>query len=197
MIEVNLSPVKKSGGLTNIAGIDLSLINVKMLFIAMLIFTFPDGFLLNYYESEIQKNQNAFEKLNKEFKSLNQRSRALVNIKKQVDALDEQEKKLALKLEAVKKIINKRSNPVEILDYVAKNIPSDVWLTDIKLEGVNLIMSGHSESWKSIGSFLENLKNSIFFSKDISYSRPENGEKEFRGRRVEIFEIKASVVRFH
>ena len=37
------------------------------------------------------------------------------NVQKQVDALKEQEEKLALKLQTVKEIINKRQNPYEVL----------------------------------------------------------------------------------
>ncbi len=122
--------------------------------------------------------------------------RGMANIQKQVDALNEQEQKLAQKLNAVKNIINKRSNPFDLLRYVTQNIPEDVWVTFVSIKDNNLLIKGHSKNWKSIGAFLENLKNSIFFSKQISYSRPENGANEYRGQRVEVFEINATILRF-
>ncbi len=45
MIEINLSPTKKESSLTNIGGIDLSLINVKMLVFALAFLYIPEVFL--------------------------------------------------------------------------------------------------------------------------------------------------------
>ncbi len=196
MIEINLSPSKKTGSITNVAGIDLSQINVKMMLIAFLFFFIPDGFLADYYDSQISEAKQTYTKLNSSFRKLSSKTRKMSNIQKQVNALDEQEKKLAKKLGAVKKIINKRVNPFLLLSYVAENIPEDVWVKSIQMTSQELILRGYSSDWKSIGAFIENLKNSIFFTKQINYSRPSDIEGEYRGQRVEVFEIKADIVRF-
>lgn len=196
MIEINLSPSKKAGSITNVAGIDLSLLNVKMLLVAFIILYVPDGFLLDYYDSQIVDNNKKQQVLNKELRTVSSKVRGMANIQKQVDALNEQEEKLAQKLNAVKDIINKRSNPFQLLQYITQNIPEDVWVTSVTINESSLLIKGHSKNWKSIGAFLENLKNSIFFSKQISYSRPENSENEYRGQRVEVFEIRATILRF-
>jgi Tfp pilus assembly protein PilN len=196
MIEINLSPSKKSGSIANIAGMDLSLVNVKMVFIALLILFIPEGFLVDFYDSQIQENNNRVQILNKDFREVSNKVRGLSNIQQQVDALNEQEEKLSQKLNAVKSIINKRSNPFQLLQYVTQNIPEDVWVTHISINDKNLLIKGHSKNWKSIGAFLENLKNSIFFSKQITYSRPEGAPNEYRGQRVEVYEINATILRF-
>jgi len=196
MIEINLSPSKKSGSIANIAGMDLSLVNVKMVFIALLILFIPEGFLVDFYDSQIQENNNRVQILNKDFREVSNKVRGLSNIQQQVDALKEQEEKLSQKLNAVKSIINKRSNPFQLLQYVTQNIPEDVWVTHISINDKNLLIKGHSKNWKSIGAFLENLKNSIFFSKQITYSRPEGAPNEYRGQRVEVYEINATILRF-
>jgi Tfp pilus assembly protein PilN len=196
MIEINLSPSKKSGSITDIAGLNLSLVNVKMLFIALLILFIPEGFLVDFYDSQIQENTNRVQKLNKELREVSNKVRGLANIQSQVDALNEQEQKLSQKLNAVKSIINKRSNPFQLLQYVTQNIPEEVWVTYISINENNLLIKGHSKNWKSIGTFLENLKNSIFFSKQITYSRPEGASNVYRGQRVEVYEINATILRF-
>ena len=196
MIEINLSPTKKAGSATEIAGIDLSYINVKMMLIAFLLWLLPGGFIEDFYDEKIADNNKQTQKLNKEYRTLSSKVRSMSNIQKQIDALKSQEEKLAQKLNTVKKIISKRSNPFLVLDYLANNIPEDVWLTNIELENSDIIIRGYSKNWKSIGSFLENLKNSIFFSQNISYTRPDGANSEYKGQRVEVFEIKAQIARF-
>lgn len=196
MIEINLSPTKKGASLTNIGGIDLSLINVKMLVVALLVLYVPDGFIESYYETEIQTEQSIQAELNKEYRELKSRVSGMQNIKKQVDALTDQEEKLARKLEVVKQVINKRQNPFKVFKYVAENIPEGVWLVSLELEETSLVMRGYSKNFKNIGKFLENLKNSIFFRKDITYERPESIPDTVDDVRLEVFEIRANVASF-
>lgn len=196
MIEVNLSPSKKSGSITNVAGIDLSLINVKMLVISLVALYIPEMVLLNYYDSQTKKEQTVQSKLNEELKIVQEKVQSMNEIEKQVDALKSQEEKLAKKLEVVKEIINKRQNPFKFLKYIAENTPDKLWLTNLELDKGELKMVGYSKDFNDIGDFLANLKNSIFFNKDISYAKPQNVRTEIDGIRVEPFEIKAKVLNF-
>lgn len=196
MIEINLSPTKKAAGIANVGGIDLSQINVKMMIIALLIWFVPEPVLMGILDDEKAGYEKEFQKLNTEFKKLQGTVKSMDNVQKQVDALKEQEEKLALKLQTVKEIINKRQNPYEVLLYITKNIPADVWLTSINIDENNLVIRGYAKTWKNIGDFLEALKSSIFFSKTVDYQRPGDMSPDYRGQRVEVFEIKTSIVRF-
>ena len=115
-------------------------------------------------------------------------------IEEQVAALKAQETKLAKKLVVVKQIINKRQNPFQVFYYLAQNIPPDVWLTRLELDDKRLVLTGHSKTWKSIGKFLENIKSSIFFSKDLQYQQPPGADKG--KERIESFMIVANIARF-
>jgi len=57
-------------------------------------------------------------------------------------------------------------------------------------------MRGYAKTWKNIGDLLESLKSSIFFSKQVDYKRPADMQPEYRGQRVEVFEISGNIVRF-
>ena len=195
MIELNLSPSKKSGGITDVAGIDLSLINVKMMVIALLIWFVPEPVLVGMWDDETKSYRSQFTKLNTEYKKLQRNVRKMQNVQKQVDALKEQEEKLARKLDTVKKIINKRQNPYLILKYVAENIPPEIWLQSIKLTDRNLLIKGYAKDYKNIGTFINALKNSIFFQ-NVDYESASDLKAEIKGRRVETFQIKTTVVRF-
>lgn len=196
MIEINLSPSKKSTSITNFGGIDLSHINVKMMLFAFLFMYIPESFLVDYFDSQIAKSNAEFQKLNSELRKLNNKVRGMSNIQKQVDALAEQEKKLSQKLNTVKEIINRRQNPYQVMKYLVNNIPDDLWLESITLQNNTLTLLGYSKNWKSIGGYLEAMKNSIFFAKQIEYSRPDNMSPEYMGQRVEVFSIKTQVLRY-
>lgn len=196
MIEINLSPSKKETSITNIGGIDLSLVNVKMMVIALILFYVPEGIVESFYDDQIKAEQDVQAELNREYRKIKGKVASLNNIKKQVDALKEQEEKLAMKLEVVKKVINKRQNPFKVLKYISDNIPEGMWLTELVLDERALMMRGYSKNFKNIGSFLENLQNSIFFGKNIDYERPSGMADNVDGVVLEVFEIKATIASF-
>jgi len=196
MIEINLSPTKKAASLTNVGGIDLSLINVKMLVIAILILYVPEGFVESYFEEAQQKETAAQTKFRKELQKVSAKVQSMKEIEKQVDALNTQEDKLARKLDVVKQIINKRQNPFDVLRYVTENVPNNLWLTKLELTAGEMIFEGYATDFNAIGTFLANLKNSIFFNKNISYSKPSDLSSEYRGVRMETFRVNAKVLNF-
>jgi Tfp pilus assembly protein PilN len=195
MIEINLQSGRKDGG--PLAGLDLSKINLKMLGLALVIYFVPEGFLVEMWDSEIDKVQSSNQELRSEFKKLNSKVRSMKTYEEQVQALKEQEKKLSRKLQVVKEIINKRQNPFQVYFYLANNIPKDVWINEMIMDDRKLTLKGFSSSWKSIGKFLENLKNSIFFDKNIQYEQPQSdGTESAADKRAEAFTIVANIARF-
>lgn len=198
MIEINLSVENKEQSLTKVGGIDFSKINVKGMLFAILFLYVPEIFLTSHFESQTEEINAQLITLRTEDRQLKNKVRGLENIEKQINALKEQEKRLAEKLNVVKEIINKKQNPFSILKYIADNTPKDIWVTELKLtESLDITLKGQSKSWKSIGVFIDNLKNSIFFAKEMSYTQPGNNAiEETNGPRYENFEIKAKIVRF-
>lgn len=194
MIEINLLSSKKNQGLSALGGLDLNLINIKMVGIALFILFVPEGFIIDYFDNEIQSIQATNNSLRSESRKLGSKVNSLKQIEDQVNALTEQEDKLKRKLVVVKEIINKRQNPFSVLYYIAQNTPEDLWITDFTLVDKKIEMTGKSKNWKSIGKFLENLRNSIFFDKNINYEQPAGAKSN--ESRVEVFKISASIVRF-
>lgn len=196
MIEINLSPTKKEGGIANFAGIDFSQINLKMMIIAAIIWYVPEPILIENWDNEKASYDKEFQAKNKDLRKLQGKIRSMQNVQKQVEALKEQEEKLKRKLSTVKKIINKRQNPYNVLKYIAENIPPNVWLTKVEVQDKNITMIGYAKTWKNIGDFLESLKSSIFFSRQVNYKKPDGARGKYKNNRVEVFEIKTQIVRF-
>lgn len=194
MIEINLLSSRKEAGLSALGGLDLNLINIRMVIIALVVLYVPEGFIIDYFDGEKAQVQQTNTQLRSQYKKLNRKVRDLKSIENQVKVLKEQEDQLKVKLTVVKDIINKRQNPFGILYYIAQNTPKDLWLTNLSVVDNKLEMSGFSKNWKSIGKFLENLRNSIFFDKKISYEQPSG--KISQNNRVEGFKIVTDIVRF-
>ena len=195
MIEINLSPSKREGQgqLQEL----MDKINLKMMLIALLIFFVPEALYLTMADEEISGIQEQVAAVNAEIQSMNNKLNELKKIEEQIKALKDLEGKLAGKLEIVRSIINKRQNPFYILQYIANNTPGDLWVTDLELQGSQIEVKGFSDSWKSIGVLLENLKSSIFFDKSIQYEQPKNNDPKYdEWKRKENFVITSSIVRF-
>lgn len=193
MIEIDLSPEKKGLDLSNIGGLDLTKINLKGLFIALLFMYVPDSFIRSYYQEQKDKINTVAVSLRKDLRKLSTRIKQLNNIEKQVDELNAQEKRLSARLGVVKQIISKRQNPINVLMYIAKNTPNKLWITSMDLIDKSLTIEGESQSYKDIGKFIDNLKSSIFFDRNISY---EQNKTKVAQSRFDSFIIKAKIVRF-
>ncbi len=196
MIDINLTPGEKQKDLTRIAGINLSLINIKFLIPCFLAVYLVEPIIDAFYVDEIEKTQAQNLKNIKKFRTLSGELKKYDAVKKQVKELNIQEKNLATKIKIVKEIVEKRQNPFKILKYIADNTPKDVWVVELEVDDKELKIQGYSKSWKSIGTFIENLKNSIFFNGNINYVKPEGVSTEISNTRVETFEITTSIVSF-
>jgi Tfp pilus assembly protein PilN len=195
MIKVNLYPGKKPVNLTKIYGFDLLKIKWIPLFVGILLIYMPESFVLEYYTGAAQDITKEQERLDNEAKELEQKVEESKKIQQQVDALKEQEGKLAAKLGLIKNIFDERKNPFNLLIYIAKNIPDDVWLDELILDQDNLEVKGQSYNYKSIGLFIENLKSSVFLKSDISFSQPANTTND-SNEKIEKFIIKSKIGKF-
>lgn len=193
MIEINLTPKEKQKSITKVAGIDLSLINVKYLVFAIVFLYAYEPIINTVYDPEIEGNQAKERAYIKEYKKLNAELRTYDQIKEEVKNADIQEKKLILKIDVIKQIVQKRQNPFQVLKYIADNTPGGVWLTELVYESETLTLTGYSKDFKGINDFMENLKNSIFVNGELSFSTPEKAEQKIDNVVVEAFTIKMAI----
>jgi Tfp pilus assembly protein PilN len=197
MIEINLSVGKKTGEGAKIAGIDPSWINPKMMLIAFIAIFVPDFTFYPMLKAELEDLNKEQVVVNQQIKDYSKKLQEVQSLERKIADLNEREKRLARKLVIVKEIIKKKNNPFSILHYIAKNTPENVWIKELSLNGNSLVLTGLSGDWKSIGVFLENLKNSIFFdNKSIKYSKPLNMKLKPSELRFESFKIDINIVRF-
>lgn len=196
MIEINLIVGKKPFKMPTLLGVDLALLNLKLIGVAILISFLPAMFLESGREEEVAKASEEINQLQGQVTKLERKNEGNKSIQEQVDALAKQEKKLAERLGVVKEIIKLKKNPMNVLLYISKNIPEDVWLLSLDIQQNNIVIKGQALSYKDIGVFGENLKNSIFFNKDLGLKNSRTIEATGNQPRVEEFELSGSIARF-
>jgi Tfp pilus assembly protein PilN len=194
MIKINLSTVKKPLDVTKIGGLDLSKLNVKYLVLGIFLIYVPDLFLNSTWEEERTLAQEEINQLTTEKNQISRKVKDMKEFQEQVDALNTLELKLTEKLNVVRQILTTKKNPFNLMVYIAKNIPQDLWLTELSVIDNKLKIAGKSLDYKSIGKFQEDLKNSIFLSNDFKLDSVKNIEE--LGRRYEVFEFSGTVTKF-
>jgi Tfp pilus assembly protein PilN len=196
MIEINLIVGKKPFKMPTLMGIDLAVLNLKMLGLAILLSFLPGMFLEGGREEEITALNDEVATLQSTVNKLDKKADENKTIQEQIDALNRQEKKLAERLGVVKEIIKLKKNPMSVLLYIAKNIPEDVWINSLELKDNTIIIKGSALSYKDIGVFVEILKNAIFFNKDLGMRNSKTVEAKDGMPRVEEFELGGTIARF-
>jgi hypothetical protein len=196
MIEINLSTQGKNKDLTKIGGINLSLLNIKYIVIGLIMIYTIEPVIDIFYGADIKNMEIQTKEIKKKQRKLSVELRKYDSVKQQVKDLDEQQTKLKAKINIVKKIVDIRKNPFNVLKYIAENTPSNVWLKEIEISDNKLKLVGYSVSWKSIGDFINNLKTSIFFNGNVGYIKPSGMDEEFNKQSVEPFVISTEIVGF-
>lgn len=197
MIEINLSTLKKPLDLANVGGFDLSKLNVKLVVLAIFLLYVPDFFVVGNLEESRLAAEQELQTLTQTKNKLTKRVNALKEFDKQVQQLKRREQQLTEKLEVVKSILTTKRNPWNILVYIAKNIPPEIWLTEIEFQEDELTFRGLSLDYANQGVFLENLKKSIFFDRNITYNKvPTTPSASDAIKSLAPFEVKARITRF-
>jgi hypothetical protein len=197
MIEINLLNKKKGIELPVVMGIDLNQINWKFLFVAYMLTYTPGWFLKPEFDKEIQVVDSEIQILQKSLKKIKKDIGKNTNVEGQLEAFNRQVQKLKRRSSQVEEIIQDKTNPRKLLERIARDIPTDMWFSDLVISSTRTIeINGASESYKSIGDFIISANDSQFFGKSLiltgsntqTEKMPDGSE-----RRVEQFNIKGNI----
>lgn len=195
MIKINLSPAQKQVDLSNVGGLDFTRIKIVPVFIAIVILYLPDLVLVPMWEEDRNVKSQEISAKRGELGKLRSQVNQSAVLEKQIRELKIQEENLRKKLTAVKQAISEKKNPSNLLLYIAKNIPPELWIKDLTIEGDTMLISGEALNYTSVGNFLNNLKSSIFI-KDSNIINSASVVREPDKRRVETFQARFGIARF-
>ena len=195
MIKINLTVAQKQMDLSDLGGFDFTKLKFKAVIIACVLIYVPDFVLLPMWEDEFNARSQEFETLQRESGKLKRKVAQSSILERQIRELKMQEDNLGKKLTAVKQAINLKRNPANLLLYITKNLPEDLWIKDLSIDGETLLVKGEALSYTSVGNFVNNLRSSVFI-REANIKNTTSTVRESDKRRVESFEISFAVARF-
>lgn len=95
--------------------------------------------------------------------TLRKQKEQLAEIDRFKTEMTEYEQKIAI----IDKLKEKQKGPVHVLDEVSLSLPDKLWLTRLEQRGDTLTLEGNSLTIGDIVAFVDHLKNSPHFSKEV------------------------------
>ncbi len=179
-----------------VLGLDLSKIDLKLVLVAIIIH-YVSGFAFEAYsKNETGVLEARVKTLNEERKALEKRSTQGEEFERQIEQLLKQEEKLESRKKIVENIIRTKKNPIQILMYISKNIPEDLWIEKLSVKDNSIQIDGKSLSYKSISKFLDSLDASIYFQKRFDILKQDDEVDPITKVRSEKFSIVGKIARY-
>jgi type IV pilus assembly protein PilN len=188
MIKINLSAAQKQVDISNLGGFDFTKLKIKAVLLACVLIYLPDIFLVSVWEDEFNTKNQELTELQSKSVSLKRKVSQSSTLEKQIRELKAQEENLGKKLTAVKQAISQKRNPANLLLYVSKHMPEDLWIKELVIDGETMLIKGDALSYNSVGNFVNNLRSSIFI-KDSNIKGTTSAVRASDKRRIESFEI--------
>jgi len=194
MIKINLSVAQNQVDISNLGGFDFSKIKLIPVALSIIAIYIPDLVFVDIWDQTFNARTDELSVVQRELNSLKRKVSQSAVLEKQIRELKAQEDNLSKKLTAVKQAISQKRNPANLLLYIAKNIPEDLWIQEISIEGETMLVKGQALSYVSVGNFVNNLRSSVFI-KDSNIKSTTSSVREIDKRRIESFEIAFSIAR--
>ena len=188
MIKINLSAAQKQADFSNLAGFDFTKLKFKAVILACVLIYLPDFFLIPVWDDDFNNKSQELATLQTKSTSLKRKVSQSSTFEKQIRDLKAQEDNLGKKLTAVKQAISQKRNPANLLLYVSKNMPEDLWIKELIIDGETMLIKGDALSYNSVGNFVNNLRSSVFI-KDSNIKGTTSNVRASDKRRIESFEI--------
>jgi Tfp pilus assembly protein PilN len=195
MIKVNLVSAGNKLDVSNIGGLDFTLVKFKAVLLVIFLLYVPDFTLVPYFQKEIENINGVIRSKQGQLNDLNKKLKKGREVEKQIQDLKAQELALKDKLIAVKQAISEKKNPADLLLYLAKNTPETLWITNLVIDKDQMVIKGEASDYKSIGDFVTNLRSSVFI-KDANIVNTQSTVREIDKKRIESFEVKFQIARF-
>jgi hypothetical protein len=198
MIEINLIAQSKKFKMPIVLGVDLSVVNLKLVAVSIVIAWLAEGFYNDYFGSKRSEIESTLQGLNVELAELRDILQGNESVREELVTYNRQLERLRERSEQVRLIINQRTNPRPLLETISRNLPIDMWVDSIEISNDRrIVIKGGAESYSSIGTFVISANQANYFN-DLSLMSSATQEISEGGvsRRVEVFEISGSIATY-
>ena len=177
MIKINLLPTKAARKKESV---------IQQLVIGGIIFT---AFLVLLYVVHASKQKEIAQQTLKN-SNLQAEINRLASVIAQVEDYKKKKQDRNSKIEIIKKLNDGRSGPVKMMEEFTFTIPDRLWIDNWKEKGRRVEMTGVAHSGATVADFLDNLRNSKYFS-DVELIQTTLFEKE--SQKLQQFRITMAV----
>lgn len=140
-----------------------------------------------YKAEEVEKVASKLPPVIQEQSKLRAELSKMAQLKEQQKELTDVEQMVSTKIEVIKKLIQGRELPPQILKLLSEVCPPDVWITDLRIENEKMFLKGEAIDLEQITPFVQNIKNSAL----IASVNMENAEttRDREGGEVASFQL--------
>lgn len=151
---------------------------IKSFVIVLLVYFACDWAFEDYKAGEIAKLDAALSKLSSQLKQIQTEIASERGNQALMAQVDQDEKAMKIKIEVIEKLMVDRQVPPALLKSLSTLVPSELWLTELKIEEQAVQMSGMSLGLSQFTDFVKVLNDSAYFT-DVDpkagNSRDESG----------------------
>lgn len=132
----------------------------------------------SYKDTELKQKEAELSKLKREKDKLNSEITQMKAAEETMKTLESDEAQIRAKVDTIKKLIAGRNNPPKILSALSRSIPKDVWLSEFKIDNLQIAIKGFSLGFNQISDFMKNLSENTYFSELVLKSSQQEQNSE-------------------
>lgn len=85
----------------------------------------------------------------------------------QVQQFEQRRAQLQQRVMLIEQLRSGQTGPVHMLDQISRALPPNLWLTELKQVGADVVMDGNALALTSLSDFVANLEASGFFKRSV------------------------------
>lgn len=198
MIEINLIPQTKTFKMPTVLGVDLAVINLKVLIATYIICWFAESYVMEMFETELAEKNEVISTMTTELAEIRSSLQGASGLRQELEAYNKQVERLKERSTQVGLIINEKTNPRPLLETIARTLPKDMWIDRVEVgSDKKIVLIGGADSYSSIGNFIISANETTYFDNLVlTSSTTEEITDGGARRRIEVFEVRGDIASY-
>lgn len=142
----------------------------RTLIVRLALLFMGSGLLFAYEQLNVPPLKSQMAQMQRELEEVRQKNLAGQNDVDEIKRYEKEQEKLQAQINAIEEVKRDRLREVRVLDYIQREIPEKVWLSQMDLNNGRLVIAGYATADNELTTFMESLQRSAYL-RDISLVR--------------------------